>query len=265
MNKDIRISVVTVVLDDAEGLSQTAESIARQDYDNIEWVVKDGGSSSDLIEMAAGIVGDKVIFKGMSGPDKSIYDAMNIGVSHCTGEYCVFVNAGDTLANSETLSLVVSKIVDSLDGVEPDVIYAGAYLEFENGSSVYRGPRIAADTLWHGLPANHQATYFKRDRLKDVPYDLSYRVCGDYYLVASLERAGVTSVYLDVPVINFMIGGYSFSNPLKLHLEPAKIQRRVLGSSFLSIGLSMLRRFAATVSLAVLVMLRRDQAGSSTK
>ena len=235
---------------------KTAKSIASQDYPDIEWIVKDGNSIDNPIPDAKKIVEGRVKFTDASGPDQSIYDAMNIGVSSSTGDFVVFLNAGDIFSDDTSLRNVVTAI--EAKGAEVvDILYGGANLVLPNGDSVYRAPRDADRTLWHGLPANHQATYFRRTKLVDEPYDLSYRVCGDYYLVAVLEKAGAESICLDEPVVDFMVGGFSFTSPWLLHMEPAKIQRKVLEQSILLVGASMIRRMVTTVVLACLVLAKR--------
>src|SRR5207245_2106463 len=100
--------------------------------------------------------------------DRGIYDAMNKGIGLTRGKYVIFLNAGDIFPTSETLA-EVSKVLEELSS-EPDLLFGGASLMFAGGTSTYRPPKKMEKYLWHGLPANHQAIYFKRQLLNTHSY-----------------------------------------------------------------------------------------------
>jgi len=244
----IRFSVVTVVLNDLNGLKRTRESTVGQTYSNVEWIVIDG-LSNDGAQLFLERLGEEVKWK--SNSDKGIYDAMNRGVSMSSGDYVVFMNAGDTFYDSETLSKVAKAF--SVSETEADVLFGGAMLSFpESGRLVYRAPRKVERSLWHGLPANHQATFYRKALLDKTPYDLQYRLCGDYYLAAALMRNGAHATYLDEPLATFEVGGQSYKRRRQLFLEPYRIQRDVLGHPFHYRLASMAKRFVSTTGFVLL-------------
>ena len=138
----------------------------------------------------------------VSEKDAGIYDAMNKGVAMCHNEYVVFMNAGDTFTNAGVLQDVSDEIMNGPP--RPDIIFGAANIMFGNGRIHFRHPRRAETYLWHGLPANHQATYYKREVLPAVPYDLTYKICGDYFLAATLWSSNSLARYLDKPLANFL-------------------------------------------------------------
>ncbi len=244
----MKFSIITVVFNDLDGLEKTMQSMFTQDFKDYEWIIRDGGSGEKTTKFLESL--DESV-RWVSGPDQGIYDAMNSCVSIATGDYVVFMNAGDTFYDSKTLAKVAERL--SAEDCAAGVLFGGAMLSFASGSRmIYRPPRRAGNYLWKGLPANHQATYYHRDLLGVAPYDLQYRICGDYYLAAMLMRKGARSVFLDVPLATFEVGGSSYKHRKQLFDEPYRIQRDVLGMPFHYRLASMIKRF---VSIAGFVLL----------
>jgi putative colanic acid biosynthesis glycosyltransferase len=242
------ISVITVVRNDALGFVRTASSVASQTFQDFEWVVVDGASTDGTLE--------KIKEEGaritcwISEADAGIYDAMNKGVTLAKGDYLVFINSGDALEDGNSLQLVAQRLLQE----EPlaDVLYAGAQLVFPDGRQVYRPPRSVQSYIWHGLPANHQATYYRRAALPDPPYDLRYRVCGDYFLAATLYRSNGRCAYLNRSIARFEVGGTSYTRRRALFMEPYTIQRDILRRSLGWRLLSFAKRAIATAGFIFL-------------
>ena len=164
------------------------------------------------------------------------------------GTYCVFLNAGDVFFNKDTLSLV-DEVLENSDG---EVLFGGANLTFSNRNNRYRRPKKIERYIWHGLPANHQSTYYPLSWIKRNPYDLRYKFCGDYYLAAKLYLDRIRPVYLDNELVNFRVGDYSYKHPLSLVYEAYLIQKNTLGIRFHVRILSMVRRVIAILATTVL-------------
>lgn len=235
-------SVVTVTRNDIDGLKRTARSISEQSNQEYQWVVVDGDSNDGTAEFLE----DKQNILWISEKDGGIYDAMNKGVAMSSGEYVVFLNAGDVFPDADTLGTVARHIASQAADV--DVVFGGANYVVRNGRRVYRGPHQIEGYIWHGLPANHQATYYRRERLLATPYDLNYRICGDYYIAAALFKEGIKVTYIDRPLADFSVGGTSYQNLRRVCLEPYRIQRDLLCSPPLWRVVSAARR---VVSIAI--------------
>jgi len=105
--------------------------------------------------------------------------------------------------------------------------------------------------IWHGLPSLHQATFYKLVRLERTKYDISYRICGDYYIAAKLFAEGIHATYLNSSLVNFPVGGIAYYNPLKKTIEPFLIQKRILNLPFFIRYISMLKRLFSTFGFFV--------------
>lgn len=235
-----KFSIVTVVLNDHAGLLRTGDSILGQTCD-LEWIVVDGGSSDATLAILRNY-GDDV--RWISERDNGIFDAMNKGCRMCNGDYVVFLNAGDCFSDSGVLAEVRNSL-STAQGAAVDVLCCGANLVLADGNRAYRPPKRVEEYIWHGLPANHQATYYRKDILGAEPYDIRYRYCGDYFLAAVLYTRNAVFGYLNRPVVEFQLDGVSSSWRKALFMEPYAIQKDVL---FLGFGwrvASLLKRFVA--------------------
>lgn len=97
-----KITIVTVTYNCSKILKETLESCINQDYENVEYIIIDGASTDgtlDIINQHS----ENISFI-LSEPDKGIYDAMNKGIEHATGEWIFFLNAGDKFYSNKTLT-----------------------------------------------------------------------------------------------------------------------------------------------------------------
>ena len=232
------VSVITVVFRDLNGLKRTKSSVFMQSHFNFEWIVVDGGSEDGTVEFLNKIDDTRLVW--LSERDTGIYNAMNKGIALSSGEYIVFLNAGDVFPTTSVLEAVRLHLATML--FKCDVLFGGASLVFQNGFEIYRKPLAIERYIWHGLPAIHQATYYKKDRISDILYDLTYRICGDYYIIARLYNDGIRATYLDMPLVNFQIGGVSYRSVRDVYIEPYLIQKKFLMMPFWQRLVSLFRR-----------------------
>jgi len=249
---DPHFSIITVVLNDLAGLARTRDSIVRQRYCSFEWIVIDGASSDGT----AAALEKWAPEQWLSEADSGIYDAMNKGLDRARGRWLVFLNARDELVDDDVLSRV-ARCVEQSGGEALTAVFGGANFRFRNGTVWLRRPRDMAKTIWHGLPANHQATYINRAVFAEFRYPDSYEICGDYCLAAEISARGGTVGYIEDPLVVFDAGGLSFSHPVKLVTEAYRIQRDILKVPLLVRCLSALRRIFATSIYACLYLVRR--------
>lgn len=155
------ISIVTVVLNDADGLKKTIKSVAHQKSfnPNIEYIVIDGGSTDGSLDVIK--ANDYWIDLWTSGPDAGIYDAMNTGLRHAKGGGILFLNAGDYFVGDVLLPDV--KVPSFLPVKYIDIL------------GRFRGRSI--ESVYTGLPNCHQGIIFEN---RGLEYDLSFKICSDY-------------------------------------------------------------------------------------
>lgn len=175
-----KFSIITVTYNAGKVLEDTIQSVVFQTYRNVEYIIVDGGSKDNTLEIAEKYR-DR-ISKVISEPDKGLYDAMNKGIHLATGDYLCFLNAGDELHENETLQ----KLVHTLKGKElPDVIYGETAIVDEEGHFLHMRRLSAPDTLnWksfkQGMLVCHQAFFARRELAINDLYDLRYRFSADF-------------------------------------------------------------------------------------
>lgn len=159
-------SIIVVTYNNASGLERTLQSIRRLAYAQKEVVVIDGGSQDGSLDVIANY--QDIITTSVSEKDNGIYNAMNKGVRLVTGDYVVFMNAGDCFANEKVLSLV-----DAYDGaiILGGESYGGEVRMVKDKMTLY-------DVLSMGI--NHQAVYYRREVLQKYGFDESYKLTADF-------------------------------------------------------------------------------------
>ena len=229
-------SIITVVWNNLAGLKQTKETLYQQVCSDWEWIIVDGASTDGTLEYALSCSGGRV--RVISERDRGIYDAMNKGLLLAEGSYVVFLNSGDLLAEKESLA----KVKDECILRNPDVLFGSSIMDF----GLFRIERAVRRTnyIWHGQPALHQATVFRRDAHAKILYDLSYTVCGDYDVITRMAHAGLNmqSTPILISVNEFNAGAESGRKKIKLIMEAARAQRRNLRLSWPLIAVSVLWR-----------------------
>ncbi|MDR2909758.1 MAG: glycosyltransferase [Bacteroidales bacterium] len=151
----MKLSIITINLNNAEGLRKTLESVVNQNFTDYEYIVIDGGStdgSADIIKQYA----DKITYR-VSEPDNGIYNAMNKGIRVAKGEYCLFLNSGDWLMENNGLQYIFDR-----KPVE-DIVYCDIQTEY--------GIRNMREklTIYNSI-ISHQSTFIKTVLFSTVGY-----------------------------------------------------------------------------------------------
>ena len=125
----MKLSIITINYNNAEGLRKTLASVEAQTYRHIEHIIIDGGSTDGSVDvireyekqnsLLSGRAGVGLTIKWVSEPDNGIYNAMNKGIRMATGEYCQFLNSGDTLAAPD----VTEKMMAEMDATNAKRLY----------------------------------------------------------------------------------------------------------------------------------------------
>ena len=238
-----KISIITVVRNDLSGLKKTEVSILNQRYSNFEWVIIDGDSNDGTKEYINKLNHDFIFT--LSEKDQGIYDAMNKGIKFSTGDFLVFLNAGDEFYDYDTLELVNRQ----LNKGDVDVLFGGADIYFNNDNFIYRPPLNINECISFSLPGHHQATYYSKNILDKIQYPIDYRHSGDYALICLLYINGISTTILNKPLAKFVVGHNSFKNIYKILYFSTKIQINILESNYSTIFKSFLRRLISTFSV----------------
>ena len=187
----MKVSIVTITWNAARTLQRTLDSVRQQTYANIEHWIIDGASTDDTLLIAQHYQQDsRHDVKIQSEPDKGLYDAMNKGLQKATGDYIVFLNAGDTLYAPDTIATVVHAALTHHPSAikhqtsAPAVIYGDTAITDSEGHFLHLRQHRPPETLsWcsfkQGMLVCHQAFYARLDIARTIPYDLQYRHSAD--------------------------------------------------------------------------------------
>lgn len=215
-----KVTVITVVLNAVDVLDRTVRSVIAQDYPDLEYIVVDGRSTDGTLEMLKGF-GD-AIDTLVSERDGGIYEAMNKGVSLASGDWVVFMNAGDLFVENDA----VKRAFSACHWQECDVIYGDGIVNYKGYRIFQRAPQRV--TLTDGNGFSHQSTFVRVALQKQYGFDVSERIAADYDLFLRLLKANKVFRHVDVVVSEFFTGGFS-DLPL---LETIRLRHRVYKKHF---------------------------------
>ncbi len=207
-----RLSIITINYNNAEGLKKTLQSIIHQNSKEFEYIVVDGNSSDGSKELIS--QNNSYISNWISEPDTGVYNAMNKGVRMSNGEYLLFLNSGDQLADENVIEkilpflrnadLISGNLIYSLDGV-PQTLFTPP----ENINLTY--------FLHSFLP--HPSTFIKKDLFEKAGfYNENLKVVSDWeFFLKSSVIHQAKYMHIDLIVSDFDNSGLS-SNPQNEHL-----------------------------------------------
>lgn len=217
------ITYVTVTYNAANVLQRTLDSVLAQDYPDIVHLIIDGDSKDGTQEMVNDYIkrsnesGNGHRIQLMSEPDKGIYDAMNKGLRSLDGDYVCFLNAGDFLPASDTVSRIAAAVTES----SPAVLYGDTDIVDGEGHFL-RHRRLAPpeNLTWksfrHGMLVCHQAFYARTDFAIATPYDQQYRYSADVdWCIRIMKAADKESVPLQN--LHMVVANYTEEGQTTLH------------------------------------------------
>ena len=222
LQKMIKISVITVCYNETDTIERTISSVIKQDNDDVEHIVIDGGSNDGTIDIIKKYEDNLAYW--VSEPDNGIYDAMNKGIKRATGEWITFLNANDWYELN-----VFSKFCDLIRNNLADIIYGKVNKIENNEKNGYLG--ISEETNVEEIHATnlycHQGLFIKK-KLFDVIglYDCKYKILADYDWILKAHNKGIHPFFWDFTVANFTMGGVSSVGNTK------KECRDIIGKSY---------------------------------
>ena len=208
----MKLSIITINYNNRDGLRKTIESVVNQTWQDFEYIIIDGGSTDGSVEVIKEYA-DRIGY-WVSEPDKGIYHAMNKGIDQAKGEYCLFMNSGDTIHKQETLQIAQH----DLDG---HGIVVGRMKKLMDKPLLMIPPQqISLSYLYEGtLP--HQSSFIRTDLLKRFHYDEEYKMVSDWkFWIVALILNNCSYESSNIIVADFDMGGLSSIN------EPLKTQER---------------------------------------
>lgn len=207
-----KVSLITVCLNSAKTLTDTIESIVAQSYQNLEYIIIDGGSTDGTLEIIRRH--EKHISVWLSEPDNGIYDAMNKGIRMATGEIVGIVNSDDFLEDN-ALDVISTAYIKNK---QAEVIYGKARVIDDKAkiSFIVRPPLDLSGKKIYGMNIPHGGVYItKKCYEKHGLYNIKYSLAADHELMVRLATRDINFMYIDEILINQRLGGASSANFLK--------------------------------------------------
>lgn len=196
-----KITIVTIAYNSEKTIRETFESIRSQHYNNMEYLIIDGGSKDSTLEIAAEYT--DIVTKIISEPDKGISDAMNKGIRLATGDLVGIIHSDDLLATG-----ALARLAREWDG-KSDVYY-GHCLVIDEMSKPMHILRAQEDL--HGMEYSfqipHPSTFVTRHAYQKYGvFDMQYKCAMDYDLLLRLYKAGADFKYVDAVLAHYRTGG----------------------------------------------------------
>lgn len=220
-----KVSIITVSYNAEEYIERTIQSVQAQTYSNIEYIVIDGVSKDNTLDIVKRY--ESVVSILVSEPDKSLYDAMNKGIKHATGDYIWFMNAGDRIADPSTLETAIAGAQNA------DFIYGKTVRITEEGEQHpwHKKHPSAASLTWksfgEGMVVCHQSMLIRRS-LAPL-YDMGWKHVADIDWCIKIMKQ-VKGVHDTGAVMSlFLEGGYSNQTKRASLMERFRVVRSHLG------------------------------------
>ena len=217
-----KVSIITTTYNDSENLKKTIAQVEAQDYENIEYIIVDGASGDDTLDVireAKKRFGDRLLW--ISEKDSGIYDAINKGLQMATGDYIGL--CFDRFACKDAVSKMVAVMeAEGTDGVHADLNYV-------DGEKIIRKWRQGQGNIRTGWMPGHPTLYLKREVYETYGlYKTDYRIAADYeYMIRILKDGKVKLSYIPEVLIKMSHGGTS-TNSLGAYLEGLREGHRAL-------------------------------------
>ena len=218
------VSVVTVVRNGVNSIEQTIQSVLAQAFDNIEYIIVDGGSTDGTVDIIRKY-GDKITY-WVSEPDNGIYDAMNKGIALATGDWIIFMNAGDLFYRDDVVATIFGR-----GEVTADIFYGDHEVVYDsNHSTIKKADRVK--NLWKGMMFCHQSSFVKTALMKRHNFNTQYKIAADFEVLYSLFLSGCIFHYTGIVIASVAADGLSGENTLQTVKEQWMVVRSLSNGIF---------------------------------
>jgi glycosyltransferase involved in cell wall biosynthesis len=205
----MRVTIITACYNSSATIADTIKSVLAQSHPNIEYIIVDGQSSDNTLEIVKSF-GNK-ISKTISEKDRGIYDALNKGIALATGEVIGILHADDFYADAD----VIKNVVAQFYATAADALYAD--LQYVNRTDINKVKRYWKSGAYkHGMFLNGwmppHPTFFLRTKCyqKFGNYSMLFTTAADYELMLRmLHKHKITITYLPQVIVKMRTGGVS--------------------------------------------------------
>lgn len=212
----MKITIITATYNNEKTIKSCLLSVVRQSYESIEYVIIDGGSNDETLNIIKRFKFNyqNILFKIISESDKGIYDALNKGISEANGDIIGFVHSDDILASEEILQQIVDEFKkNKIDGVYGDLQYV-SHSNLDDIIRYWKSKPFNYQLLKTGWMPAHPTLFLKKFIYKRYGgFDTSYKISADYnFMLAILKNPDLKFGYLSKVITKMRVGGASNRN-----------------------------------------------------
>lgn len=246
----MKLSIITINFNNAEGLERTLNSVLEQSYSRIEHIIVDGGSTDGAVDVIKRYVQkvesrkwkvESVVWS--SEKDKGIYNAMNKGIKKATGDYIQILNSGDVLAAPDVTIKMIAALNDEMsrdkslnDGVP--ILYGNMIKKDYMTGRIIGKSGVTEYSLrqYYSATINHDCCYIRRDLFEKYGlYDENLKIVSDWkWFMQAIGIGKVKPAYVDIDVTIFDCSGISETNLELRNKERRQVLEDVLPPAILA-------------------------------
>ena len=233
----MKVSIITATYNSGKTIQRAIDSIASQDYNNIEYIIIDGGSTDNTLQIIS--ENQDKISKFVSEKDKGIYDALNKGIRLAGGEIIGFLNSDDVYNNK----YIVSKIVNSFEKKKADIVYGDLVYQskdINNEKTIryWKSNIFNLDYLKYGWMPPHPTLYCTKEVYDRYGlYDDNFKISADYeFILRVFKEPSLVKTYIPNVLVRMDMGGISNNSLMNIYRKSKEdynaIKRNDIGGFF---------------------------------
>lgn len=210
-----KVSIITINLNNLKGLEKTFNSVKTQNYSNLEYIIFDGCSIDGSLSFLEQHTSEISLWK--SEKDSGVYDAMNKGIKHASGDYLLFLNSGDHFFNEDAISTLMK------NSSGEDLIYGQLKVVSSDSEWIKSYPSSLNFRYFYFESLPHPATLISRELIVEMGgYDTNLKIASDWkFFLLAVAKYGCSYHQVDTVISVFYLDGLSSqpANQKKLDAE----------------------------------------------
>ena len=244
----MKISIITATYNCEKSLQRTIDSVASQDYEEIEHIIIDGGSSDNTLNIIQ--ANSDRITKYISEKDSGIYDALNKGIRLATGDVIGFLNSDDTFADQHIISAIANCFkTEKTDLVYGNLVYQTVDDSNEKTIRYWESNNFNTESLKYGWMPPHPTLYCKREIYEQWGlFNDKFKIAADYdFILRIFKQPTIKKTFLPIILVKMSIGGISnnsIKNIIRKSFEDYKAIKNNMIGGFLTLLLKNARKIA---------------------